>query len=143
MLLQTMLFLQVTDLTDVSILASGPIVLLCPQILFSNSCSSVHCIAVHSFQTFLISLMQSSQAAEAAIQYRSSASVTSCQLKCACSIALQIPEKAVGRQLQTMQQQHMPMTTGWMMSGNRCSYCWDMHQMALGQWLAAQQGQNT
>ncbi len=140
MLLQTMLFLQVTDLTDVS----GPIVLPCAQILFPVSCSSVQCtMAVHSFHTFLISLMQSSQAADAAIQYTSSASITSCQLKCACSIALQIPEKAVGRQLQTMQQQHMPMTTGWMMSGNRCSYCWDMHQMALGQWLAAQQGQNT
>ncbi len=103
-----MLFLRVTDLTDAGILASGPIVLLCPQLLFSVSCSSVHCIAVHSFQTFLISLMQSSQAAEAAIQYRSSASVTSCQLKCACSIALQVPEKAVGKH--RMQQQHMPIT---------------------------------
>ena len=112
MLLQTMLFLQVTNLIDTSILASGPVVLLYPQILFSVSCSIVRCIAVHNFQTFLISLMQSSQAAEAAIQYRSSASVTSrpCQLKCACSIALQLPEKAVEKQLQRMQQQHMLMT---------------------------------
>ncbi len=61
MLLQTMLILRVTDLTDAGILASDPIVLLCPQILFSVFCSSVHCIAVNSFQTLLISLMQSSQ----------------------------------------------------------------------------------
>jgi len=82
--------------------------------------------------------MQSSQAADAAIQYTSSASITSCQLKCACSIASNSWEssgKAITKDdaaTHTHDQhagQRVPITAA--------SVGINMHQMALVQWLAA------
>ncbi len=127
-----------TDLTDACILASGPIVLLCPQLLFSVSCSSVHCIAVHSFQTFLISLMQSLR--QQKLQYNTGPAPLSLLANLNVPAALHC--KFLRKQWESTgcSSNTCPLPTGWTTSANHCSHCWVMHQTAIEQWLAAQAG---